>query len=56
MTCPYTEFQLEVWDGVCTPMGEVCYSCEEFGCEHNANEENPEVLDLGEYEGFFKEE
>ena len=35
MGCPYSSEVLDYWDGVCNPMGEACYSCEEEDCEHN---------------------
>lgn len=37
MGCPYSDEELTVWDGVENPMGDVCYSCEDFDCEHNPN-------------------
>jgi len=43
MGCPYSDDHLAVFDGVTNPMGEPCYTCTDFECEHNANiEENPE--------------
>lgn len=36
MSCPYSERELRKWDSVCNPMGESCYDCEEYECEHNA--------------------
>jgi len=43
--CPYSEDELDRWDGVDNPMGNFCYECEEWECEHNANGDNPNFLD-----------
>jgi len=41
-SCPYSDEHLAVFDGVSNPMGDVCYRCRDFECEHNSNtEENP---------------
>jgi len=46
MGCPYSEEHLVVFDGVANPMGEPCYTCADFECEHNSNiEENPEYFE-----------
>lgn len=37
MSCPYSDEQLDYWDGVSNPMGKACYECEEWDCEHNPN-------------------
>jgi len=37
MGCPYTDEQLQFWDGVTNPMGEACHDCEDYDCEHNPN-------------------
>ena len=43
MSSQYSDTELEYWDGVANPMGKPCYSCMDFDCEHNANDEmNPE--------------
>lgn len=42
--CPYSEDELDRWDGVNNPMGNFCYECEEWECEHNANGDNPNFL------------
>lgn len=41
MGCPYSDTALDYWDGVYNPMGDACYNCDEFECEHNANFDNP---------------
>jgi len=41
MSCPFTESELEIFDGVANPMGEVCMDCEDWECEHNNNLDNP---------------
>jgi len=41
MSCPYDEILLDYWDGVNNPMGDNCYECEEWDCEHNFNIDNP---------------
>jgi hypothetical protein len=38
MSCPYNA-QLDQWDGVYNPIGRACYNCQEWWCEHNANNE-----------------
>lgn len=40
MSCPYSSEELDLWDGVCNPMGDACDECGEFECEHNSNPEN----------------
>ena len=41
-SCPYSDEHLAVFDGVSNPMGDVCYRCRDFECEHNSNtEQNP---------------
>jgi len=35
--CPYSETELAMWDSVCNPMGDACYDCDEFECDHNPN-------------------
>lgn len=49
-SCPYSDGELELWDGVTNPMGDDCYSCTDFDCEHNSNrDDNPECwFDEGE--------
>lgn len=44
MSCPYSQAELEKWDGASNPMGDDCYTCTDFECEHNANIENPELV------------
>lgn len=29
MSCPYSESELEYWDGVANPMGQDCYDCDD---------------------------
>ena len=48
MSCPYSDEKLEYWDGVSNPMGQACYSCEDWECEHNENIDNPELVQLDE--------
>lgn len=38
MSCPYSDEELDYWDGVCNPMGDACYECGEWECEHYAGE------------------
>jgi len=45
LDCPYSEDELDRWDGVDNPMGNFCYECEEWECEHNANGDNPNFPD-----------
>ena len=33
-SCPYSEEELAIWDGVTNPMGDACYVCDECECEH----------------------
>ncbi len=48
MSCPYSDKELDYWDGVCNPMGEACYTCEEYDCDHNENPDNPFFIpDMG---------
>lgn len=35
--CPYSDKELDLWDSVTNPMGDECYTCDDFECEHNAN-------------------
>lgn len=44
MSCPFSEFELDMFDGVVNPMGEPCNTCYDYECEHNNNEDNPEWL------------
>lgn len=37
LNCPYSSEELDYWDGVCNPMGEACFDCGEYECEHNPN-------------------
>jgi len=56
MSCPYSDAELDYWDGVANPMGGACYSCQEYECEHNFNMDNPELIALDdEYAPFFRE-
>lgn len=56
MSCPYSDEELQYWDSVCNPMGQSCYSCEEYECEHNANVDNPEFFTIDEeYAPLFQE-
>lgn len=41
MSCPFSIEELEYFDGVVNPMGEACNDCEDFECEHNNNDGNP---------------
>ena len=34
MSCPYSEEELEKWDGVSNPMGQACNNCYKCECEH----------------------
>lgn len=34
MSCPYSEEELQKWDGVSNPMGKPCQSCYQCDCEH----------------------
>jgi len=38
MSCPYSEKELELWDGVCNPMGDACYDCDNCECDHFAGD------------------
>ena len=42
MSCPYSDEELEYWDSVSNPMGDECYTCEDWDCEHNENDEHPD--------------
>lgn len=42
MSCPYSDDDLEMFDGVSNPMGSACYECADFDCEHNANINDPD--------------
>lgn len=45
MSCPFSDAELEKWDSICNPMGDECYSCTDFDCDHNENyEENPNFV------------
>lgn len=47
MSCPYSDEELAIWDGVTNPMSNICYTCTDFDCEHNSNyDENPECIDF----------
>ncbi len=52
--CPYSDEELEKWDGVTHPMGNACNDCENYECEHNPNGDpsmpSPEDLILKERE------
>jgi len=37
MSCPYSEEDLDYWDGVANPMGEACNDCQDYDCDHNPN-------------------
>lgn len=37
MGCPYSDKELDYWEGVCNPMGKACHTCEWYECEHNPN-------------------
>lgn len=50
MSCPYTDEELEIWDSVTNPMGQPCYRCDDYGCVHNFNDDNPELIDDWEYD------
>ena len=55
--CPFSDAELHYWDRSVAPMGEGCYSCEEYDCKHNFNMDNPELVSLGdEYSALFQEE
>lgn len=41
MSCPYTDDELEYFDGVSNPMGDACRDCDNFECEHNSTEDFP---------------
>lgn len=34
MSCPYSDEELQEWDGVANPMGQACRECYECTCEH----------------------
>lgn len=55
MSCPYSDFELEVWENVCNAVGDACHSCKEWECEHNTNSDNPELVESGEYSALFQE-
>ena len=48
-SCPYSDEDLDYWDGVSTPMGEACNDCLNYECEHNPNP-NPCDIFVGETE------
>lgn len=48
MRCPWSDEELEYWDGVSNPMGSECNECEVWDCEHNINDDNPNFIDYGE--------
>lgn len=48
MSCPYSDEELAYWEGVCNPIGDACYSCEEWECEHNENIDSPNFIDAVE--------
>ena len=50
MMCPYSDEELEFWDSVNNPMGNACFKCDEWNCEHNFNPDNPEIIDYWEYD------
>jgi hypothetical protein len=51
MSCPYSDEELQYWDGVTNAMGKECDSCEDFDCEHNTNfENNPECAGMNDGE------
>ena len=35
MGCPYNKTLVEYWDEVCNPLGDACYHCDDYDCEHN---------------------
>jgi hypothetical protein len=53
MSCPYSDEELQEWDGVTNPMGAPCYSCEDWDCEHNENEDHPERIPFDEDESMI---
>jgi len=42
--CPFSEEELDEFDGVSNPMGDYCNDCENTDCEHNPNP-GPEAID-----------
>ena len=52
MSCPYSDEDLERFDSVSNPMGKECYTCEDFDCEHNENDDNPDRCDPQFWEGL----
>ena len=50
--CPYSDYELEMWDSVCNPMGDACDDCTDFECEHNPN---PEPGAFDPYEDYDPE-
>ena len=36
-SCPYSDIELQYWDGVANPMGDACDDCTDVDCEHNLN-------------------
>lgn len=42
MSCPYPSETLDYWDGVANPIGDACYACGEWECEHNLNSPYPD--------------
>ena len=36
-SCPYSDEELDYWDGVSNPMGDACNDCLNYECEHNMN-------------------
>jgi hypothetical protein len=41
--CPYSDEELEYWNGVCNPMGDACNGCQDYECEHNLNDPYDEM-------------
>ena len=39
MDCPYSDEELQYFDGVNNPMGDECRNCQNFECEHNFTEQ-----------------
>jgi hypothetical protein len=50
LNCPYSDVELDYWDGVSNPMGSACNECEEYECEHNPNPD-PSYYEPDPYEG-----
>ena len=61
MSCSYPEELLEIWDGVCNPIGDFCYNCDDCFCKHWSGDHsdfcpngNPDCYaDAGGYDRYY---